>query len=217
MTSWADTFVGRTVGTGGWGTASDGEAWNILNNGGLTLQVSGGNGMFTEASTSQVAYLQLGSNTGVDEESLFTGALSVYSSTSDEIGNILRITGTGGTMNCYLFLIGANIGTQWRIVKVTNNVGVTLTSGTFNSSGATNYRLRFRAQGALLYGKAWLSSGAEPDAWTGTAIDTGFSQGGVGLYVRAGSGVTGTVNNFSAKTLLSNALLTNRRVIGRIQ
>lgn len=215
MTSWADTFVGRTVGTGGWGTASDGEAWNILNNGGLTLQVGSGNGMFTEASSSQVAYLQLGTNTGTDIEGTVIGNLSAYAGTNDEVGIFLRCSGTGASMNGYLYLFGA--GGNVRLVKVTNNVGSTLISATFSTTNALSYSSRFRVQGATLYGKSWLTSGSEPASWTTTFIDTTYTSGGVGLYVRAGSGVTGTVNTFKATTLLSNALLTNRRVIGRIQ
>lgn len=172
----ADTFARANV-SGGWGTATDGNAWNV-GAGSSTLSVTSDEGII--ASSSASSFLTLGGSLATaDGEALFRFARA---DTTNTIGTLLRWTDSN---NFYLsFLDGSG---NLKLYKKVAGTATVINALTFSTTANTFYWMRFRVQGTTLEQRVWQDGTAEPSAWTYSATDTSLSGSGgsansVGLY-----------------------------------
>lgn len=178
LTSWMDTFTGRTV-AGGWGTASDGQAW-VQVAGTDTLAVGAGAGTITNATSAAANRMVLGSDIVADAQA--RACMTYADLVGDSIGVLLRCDATGA--NHYLFRPTPGSTTQ---IEIDKRVAGTLSTIATFASGVTianGVHLRVAGQivGSKLWIKAWIDGTAEPATWAGSINDTALASGGYGLY-----------------------------------
>jgi pectate lyase len=194
MTNWADTFAGRTVGSGSWGTASDGETWAQLSGAGAGLSVSGGQGLYT--STGQIMIMKLGSNTGTDMESWVRWS---FGAASDNVHTDLRLADVThfyrlGMVGLSTIQLGKKNGGGFTSIATATSP-ITFTTSTL-------YWWHFKVIGPNLFGRVWADGSSEPGIWHITASDTSITSGSVGVACNTGAGATTiTFDSFTANTI----------------
>jgi hypothetical protein len=200
MTSWADTFAGRTVAsnqTGSWGTASNGEVYSNKSGSTATYTVASGVGTIATPATGQACIMMLGSNTGTDMESLCK--LSGGANT-DTIYTFLRLSDSAHYYRLDLTLPGTGLRLAYK-----NGGGFT----TIGSNKDVNFTpaagmliwFRFRVQGTQLMAKAWQDGSAEPGVWLRDEIDNHVASGGVGIGCSPTTTNICTFDSFTANTI----------------
>jgi hypothetical protein len=74
-------------------------------------------------------------------------------------------------------------GTRFRMIRNLQGTMDTLASMPFNAQGGRLYDLRFRALGAMLLAKVWLSGNQQPTTWMIVTTDSGLNNGQSGIRV----------------------------------
>ena len=171
-----------------WGTASDGLQWgadaNMLKNFSIvnnTAQITTG--------AIPVNNAILGARVS-DAEVLLSGSLTRYD--GSKFGAVLRWNDTNNWYKAYL--------DGWSLV-IQRNVGQTLTIlGTlpFIADPSVSYKIRFRAVGASLSARVWLSVGSEPHYWMLSATDNSLTEGFCGVRAQVKNGAVATMISFQA-------------------
>ncbi len=169
-----------------WGTASDGHTWTSDADTNTIFSINNNAGQVANGSGSYSAIL---GSSGTDEEGLFTGSISNYSSTN--IGAVLRWNDGNNWYKAYLD--GASLIVQ----KKVNGTAAVLSAAAFPATAGASYNLRFRVVGSTLYAKAWAGSSAEPAGWMVTTNDSTFQHGYCGLRMQVYSN-SATFTSFQA-------------------
>jgi len=157
-----------------WGMSSDGRNWAGDANTFASFSISGAMGQVANGNGGLNAVLgPLSSNAEV----LAKGTINHYNGASVNLGVVLRWTDTN---NWYKLLIDAN---TISIIKRVNGVSSILTSVPFHAQNNIAYTLRFRAIGAMLFGRAWTSNTTEPTNWMLLTNDTSLTGGQAGIRV----------------------------------
>ncbi len=185
-----DTFAGRTV-SGGWGTGSDGNVWNLQPGATGTLAVSSGEG--SASSTSGVCQFSYGSATATNVDMLVRFSLG---STSDTVTLEGRASYSGSTTTSYRLAITGSTTLSLQCdmagsVTILTQSSVSLSPGTF-------YWMRFQINGSTLSGHYWQDGTAEPTTWLSTTDTTIPGPGQYGLLVTPAIG-TDKVDHFQVR------------------
>lgn len=193
MTSWADTFAGRTS-VAGFGTASDGEVWSVLSGTAAQLSVSSNEGQVIFPSAINI--MLLGSNTGTDMEGLVRWSMA---NASDQIGIHLRLTDSTHYYRCSW----AGGAKPLNIGKKAGGSFTLLANGAvpFTFATSTFYWFRFRVKGIDLYARSWQDGQPEPTLWQASATDSSIASGGVGLFANATTISADTFDSFAVQTI----------------
>lgn len=180
-----DTFT--RANQSGWGTASGGSTWAHASGSTYTQSITGNEGQLTGATSN--TYYSLGSDTAADV------TVTVNFLTSSPADNNASVAGRGTGLSTY-YRAAYNSGTpgHFALNKVVNNVSTVLITTAMTISANTSYTIKLRISGSFLYGKLWLTSTAEPAAWTLAATDTSLT--GAGSF---GVGCNAGVNTETAK------------------
>lgn len=157
-----------------WGMSSDGRTWAGDANTLTSFSITGTMGQIANGNGALNALL---GPTKRNAEVLVQGTINHYHGAAVNLGVVLRWTNTN---NWYKLLIDAN---TLSILKRVNGVSSTLASIPFHAQDTNSYMLRFRAVGAMLLGKAWLSNTTEPTDWMLVTNDTSLTRGQAGIRV----------------------------------
>jgi len=197
-----DTFV-RTPVNGSWGTATDGNLWN-LQAGSATYSTTGTQGKIVSSSSDSFESLgaALPLTGGEDLVRWQVG------NSKDTAGAIIRMSATATTYYGVRYDGAGHIELfgKWGGTLHTNLGGVRVSY----TPGTNKQWFRFRVQGSTLYYKVWADGNTEPTNWTGQTTDTNVAGPGlVGLYGNASSRSTGVLfDQFSGSALQSDATTT---------
>lgn len=197
-----DTFV-RTVVSGSWGTATDGNLWT-LQAGSATYSTTGTQGKIVSSSSD--SFESLGPALPlIGGEDLVRWQVG---NSKDTAGAILRMSASASTYYGVRYDGAGHIELfgKWGGTLHTNLGGVRVSY----TPGTAKQWFRFRVQGSTLYYKVWADGTTEPTNWTGQTTDTNVAGPGlVGLYGNAYSRSTGVLfDQFSGSALQSDATTT---------
>jgi YVTN family beta-propeller protein len=173
-----------------WGTASDGQTWTSDASTNAAFSIASNTGKVTNTGTN--SYNAILGATASDEQVLFTGSLSTFSSTN--IGAVIRWADTNNWYKAYID------GTNLVLQKKVNGTATTLKNTAFTATTNTNYSLRFQAVGSTLNARVWITGQTEPTTWTATVTDSSLTAGHVGLRMLTNNG-TATYTSFIATNL----------------
>jgi hypothetical protein len=175
-----------------WGMASNGSTWSgdanssqVFSIAGGSGQVSGGQGFFNAILGPQTA----------NEEVFYSGSVSHFDATRDNLGAVLRWTDNDHYYKAYFD------GASLILIKRAAGVVTRLGAVPFAAQDGVSYSLRFRATGAHLLVRAWPSAGPEPGGWMITATDSTLASGFGGLRVLLEPGITVTVTRFQERSV----------------
>jgi len=170
-----------------WGMASNGSTWGGDANSSQVFSVVGGEGLlrggqgfFNAILGPQVA----------NEEVFYSGTLSHFDATRDNLGAVLRWTDNEHYYKAYVD--GANL----ILIKRSAGVVTRLGAVPFAARDGVSYSLRFRAAGGQLLVRAWPSAGTEPGGWMIMATDSTLASGFGGLRALLEPGITVAVTAF---------------------
>jgi hypothetical protein len=174
-----------------WGVASDGSRWGGDANASPVFsiasgigRVQGGQGFFNAILGPEEA----------NEEVFYSGSVSHFDQTRDNLGAVLRWTDNNHYYKAYFD--GANL----ILIKKSAGVTTRLAAVPFAAQDGVSYSLRFRAVGQELFVRVWPSAGPEPGSWAITANDSALATGFGGLRVLLESGITVTVTRFQERS-----------------
>jgi len=179
-----DTF-NRTNPTG-WGTASDGQKWNLETNT-LDFSIVDGIGQIQQGGNGGELTAILGPSF-TDADLLVSGSLSDF--TNSQLGLALRWTDDRHYYKAFID------GTNLNVLKRQNQVGLLLQRIPFLAQPGVSYTIRFRVIGTTLEAKAWRTANAEPLDWRVRATDNTFHSGFGGLRSNVNHGVTLQITHF---------------------
>jgi hypothetical protein len=152
-----DTFA-RANQTGGWGTASDGEAWSLASGSSSNVQIlSDEDYIYTSGTSSVTAVLLLGSATVLDPEGLVR--FSVHDGAHGTGRVVLRAVDGSN-----FYALGYTTTDLLSIAKVVAGTLSSLASTSFTPTADTYYWLRARCTGNWLYLKVWQDGSSQPSA-----------------------------------------------------
>ncbi|MFG2976308.1 hypothetical protein ACGFYY_25410 [Streptomyces sp. NPDC048331] len=203
----ADDF-GRTVGAGGWGTASDGHTYTLT--GGVSSSersVASGRGVVTVSASQTLHRQQTVAETCIDADIRVQMAVSA--------------TATGGSLASCVLLRWSSSTDHYRarlewttggsvFVSVTSGatiIGTNAATGLSYTPGAT-FEVRVRIIGFRILMRVWATGSAEPvGVWhiDRTDVSASFASGAVGMSAHGGSGnsnvgVEYRFDNFTVET-----------------
>lgn len=175
-----------------WGVASDGSRWGgdanaspVFSIASGTGRVQGGQGFFNAILGPQDA----------NEEVFYSGSVSHFDQTRDNLGAVLRWTDNNHYYKAYFD--GANV----ILIKKSGGITTRLAAVPFAAQDEVSYSLRFRAVGQELFVRVWPSAGPEPTTWAITSNDNTLATGFGGLRVLLEPGITVTVTRFQERSI----------------
>lgn len=189
-TSLAEDDFNRTVGAGGWGTASDGHTYTLT--GGVSSSersVASNRGLVTVSASQTLHRQQTVSETCTDADVRCQMAVSA--------------TATGGTLNACVLLRWSSSTAHYRArVEFTTggtvSVSVTVGSTIIDTNASTGlsyapgdvFEVRVRIIGYRILMRVWPTGTAEPTVWhiDRTDVSNTHASGTVGLSAHGGSG-----------------------------
>lgn len=189
-TSLAEDDFNRTVGAGGWGTASDGHTYTLT--GGVSSSersVASNRGLVTVSASQTLHRQQTVSETCMDADVRCQMAVSA--------------TATGGTLNACVLLRWSSSTAHYRarvefLTGGTVSVSVTVGSTIIDTNAATGlsyapgdvFEVRVRIIGYQILMRVWPTGTAEPTVWhiDRTDVSSTHASGTVGLSAHGGGG-----------------------------
>lgn len=153
-----------------WGIATDGESW-VQANGTATASIVSNHGQVTGASGNNT--FRLGTQALADAEASVRVSVTT-------VGAIAGITLRDTSLTDFVRL--RFNASQLQLTQQTAAGGfVILATSGYIPLASTNYRVKFRAQGATLWGKIWQDTATEPPGWLISATTTVTTAGQYGL------------------------------------
>ncbi|MFJ2432979.1 hypothetical protein ACIOWM_07175 [Streptomyces anulatus] len=185
----------RTV-TGGWGTATTGQAWT--NSGGTSADYAVGSGVGTVSAgvVNSSRFTQLATLALADVDMQADVTVPVVA-TGASISTGLRLRAADTSTYYYVEVVRATAGTisvllVSRVAGVSTTIAAAVSKGAY-SAGQT-WTVRARLVGSVLQAKLWASAGAEPAGWDVQAYTTSISAAGpVGTRTILSGGNTNTL------------------------
>nr|BBH92867.1 hypothetical protein KTA_10660 [Thermogemmatispora argillosa] len=178
----------------GWGTASDGHAWQGDARLSKAFAISNQQGRLAGG---QGAYNAILGPTFSDGEVFFTGAISSFQQAN--LGAVLRWMDTNNWYKAYLD------GTQLVLLKSSGGMQTRLAAVPFAAQANQLYSLRFRVQGDHLEARAWPAGRPEPAQWQVSARDDTFQSGFGGLRLVLAPTTVITISTFQELALATSA------------
>ncbi len=154
-----------------WGRASDGMLWGGDASSSPAFAIGGGAGTITGGVGFFTALLGPGEANAEEEVS---ASLSRWNFGRENFGAVLRYSDS----NYYKAYLD---GIQLVLMKRVGGKSVTLGAVPFTARDGVCYTIRFRALGAQLLARAWLTSAAEPGTWMVRVTDGSLASGFGGL------------------------------------
>lgn len=185
----SDTFT-RTVGAGGWGTASDGHTYTLTGGVGASERsVASNRGIVTVSASQTLHRQQTVAETILDADVRCQMAVSA--------------TATGGTLNACILLRWTSSTDHYRcrvefLTGGTISVSVTAGASIIGSNAATGlsytpgqvFEVRARIVGSRIRMRVWPVGTVEPSVWHIDRTDGTYATGQVGLSAHGGTGNT---------------------------
>lgn len=187
----ADTFT-RTVGSGGWGTSSDGHTYTVTGGPASDRSVAATYGVITLVATPTTNRYMIVAESCRDCDIRGTFAVSATATGGSLVaGLIARWTAFTDYYRLRAEFSAAG-GITLAVTRATSIVGSAVATGLSYTPGST-VEVRMRVIGDRVLGRAWLTGTVEPSTWHVDEVvtSTPISEGLVGL---AGSGLTGNSN-----------------------
>lgn len=201
-----DSFTRTT--SSSWGSATTGQAWTSTGGSAADFSTNGTTGRHSLTSVNVARVSTVGPAVAdfdvvasVSTSALAAGAsqfvylLARFASTTDHLAARLEFTTTATVI----------ISIRKRVAGTETQLSTTTTALTHVAG--TLFRLRFQGAGSSLQAKAWLASGAEPDAWDTAVIDSSITAAGT-VGVRSILN-TGNTNTLPITAVCDNFALTN--------
>ena len=189
-----DVFT-RTVGSGSWGSTSDGKAWTTVATADGSYSVNGTQGVHTRSAIgASLVSLLPSTYLNSDQEVSGTTAALTTGSGVQRFGLIARYVNSSNYFSADV-QFNADNSMGVRIVKVVGGVETLLgavnpISG-FTYVAGVRYNLRFKVSGENLYAKVWPTTGSQPAYWHVSVTSSVLSAAGyVGPFSRWDAGVT---------------------------
>lgn len=190
---WGYDAFGRSVAAGGWGTATDGQAWTL--SGGVASterQVNGSRGVVTLTSTPTSVRNQLLPGAVADCEIRCRMSVSAVA-TGAALTPAVVLRWTSAT-DYYLARLhfGLSGAMQVSVARVTTQVGSAATLP-YTYAASDEFEVRVRLTGDLVQVRVWPVGALEPAVWHSeqTVVTTPIAAGQVGL---AATALTGNTN-----------------------
>jgi hypothetical protein len=190
---WGYDAFGRSVAAGGWGTATDGQAWTL--SGGVASterQVNGSRGVVTLTSTPTSVRNQLLPGAVADCEVRCRMSVSAVA-TGAALTPAVVLRWTSAT-DYYLARVhfGLSGAMQVSVARVTTQVGSAATLP-YTYAASDEFEVRVRLTGDLVQVRVWPVGALEPAVWHSeqTVVTTPIAAGQVGL---AATALTGNTN-----------------------
>ncbi|HEV2583737.1 MAG TPA: hypothetical protein VGT44_22950 [Ktedonobacteraceae bacterium] len=176
-----------------WGTASDGNMWVGDANSIEIFSITHDAGLIAAG---QGAFNAILGPSSTDAEIVVSATVNQFAANGAvNLGVALRWKDGN---NWYKALIN---GSQLQILSRVQGVTKVLAAMPFTAAGGTSYTLRFRAMGANLLAKAWLTGQPEPANWLLQTTDTALTQGMGGIRVVLQNTTTIQVTSFLETTV----------------
>ena len=172
-----------------WGRASDGMLWGGDASNSPAFAIGGGAGTITGGVGFFTALLGPGEANAEEEVS---ASLSRWNFGRENFGAVLRYSDN----NYYKAYLD---GIQLVLMKRVGGKSVTLGAVPFTARDGVSYTIRFRALGAQLLARAWLTSAAEPGTWMVSVTDGSLASGFGGLRVLLERGSVARVTAISER------------------
>lgn len=193
--TYSDAFT-RTVGAGGWGTATSGQAWTAVS-GSTQHTVSSGAGRqaHPDVNVLRAAVLDTDIPAGDCEVLVDVSVSATATGASIRAGVIMRYTALGSMYLAELQhpISGDVVIRFWRVdASGWTELASTLVDGVGYAAGVAT-RMRVQAQGHRLRARVWPAAGVEPTTWTLGVDDSTHPTGGVGLCSYLAPGNTNTL------------------------
>ncbi|MFE1349102.1 hypothetical protein, partial [Streptomyces sp. NPDC058757] len=166
-----DSFT-RTV-AGGWGNATSGQAWAILQGAAGDFSVSGGAGLQTHPAA---GVLHATTAPILSSDVDLVTRYSVNALPVGDFAYVFALARVASTQTFYMARVRIAAGTGAMQLTLRKRVGGTetelaLLALTSTYTAGASYRLRLSVQGTTLRARTWLASAEEPTTWQVTATD----------------------------------------------
>lgn len=185
-----DTYT-RTVGAGGWGTATSGETWT---GSASQLSVNGTTGLVTHDAANQSIFASVDPGANVANV-LLRGTVRVpVVATGASFQTAWRVRLNAGDYFAASITWGLSGAMDFSIFKSISSVVTTLTSQTLGSTytGAETFTIQIRVEGTDISAKVWPATLGEPPTYLLTSINGAYdvTTGTVGVRSRRETGNT---------------------------
>ena len=195
-----DTFAGRSA-SGGWGTASDGQAWWVRSGSAnrLSVSASAGEGLVSGSSSMSMDLMRatLGPVSAAGTEVVARYTSGDY---ANDCGHLLA--GFSGAGSYYVAGLDSPDGTpELNVMKVVGGTQTRVADVAFPAVDGTAYWERVRTQGGVVSVKAWRDGTAEPSSWNLTWTDDSPLPGGRAGVESWDDGQGWAIDHFSAGSL----------------
>jgi hypothetical protein len=128
----------------------------------------------------------------MNEDIVFTGSLSNYANTSNNLGGVLRWTDGDNWYKAYID------GVSLIVQKNVDGIPTVLGKVPFTATPGISYTLHFRVIGTILHASVWQTGMTEPDKPLITVTDTSHSSGFCGLRMHVRTAATASYTSFQA-------------------
>lgn len=160
-----------------WGTAFDTQAWSgDANTNAAVFSIVNGAGQIANG---QGTFNALLGRPGTNLDVVASGVVNHFIGDSNKVNFGLVLRWTDGN-NWYKALLD---GAHLIVVKRVNGASTQLMMMPFQALDGQAYSIHFRALGAMLFARAWLSRAPEPTKWQITTNDTDLTTGLGGVRV----------------------------------
>lgn len=189
---WAYDAFARSVAAGGWGTATDGQAWTISGGSNSDRSVNSSRGVVTLASAvSTVRFHTLPGAVGDCEVRCRMSASAVATGASLIPSVLLRYVDASNYYRARLHF-GTSGSMFVSITRDTTQVGVTTPQLPWTYAPGDEFEVRVRLTGHLVQIRVWPVGTLEPSVWhtQETVVSSPIASGLVGLTASGFAGVT---------------------------
>ncbi|MFK0124877.1 hypothetical protein ACIQSP_16370 [Streptomyces nigra] len=188
---WVHDAFGRSVAAGGWGTATDGQAWTLVAGAASERSVNGSRGVVSLPSSPSTIRYQLTPGSVGDCEVRCRMSVSAVATGAPFIPAVLlRYAGAGDYYRARVHF-GLSGAMQVSIARDTTQIGSAVTLP-YTYAAADEFEVRVRLTGHLVQIRVWPVGQLEPSVWhtAETVVTTPVAAGQVGLAASSFAGNT---------------------------
>lgn len=221
ITGYVEDAFGRTS-SNGWGSADTGQAWTVTGGDAADYAVGSGIGTVTQPATN-TAHLTLTSSPSADVDVYVDVAASALASGASLVtGPLIR---AADASNWYVARVefttaaAIQISIRKRVAGSETTLSSVVTTALTHVAD-TYYTVRFKASGASLMAKIWLSTDLQPATWDVTATDASLQSAdnvGTRSFAATGSLLVNPVLKFDNFQLANPQTFTVTRSVNGVQ